>query len=347
MLWLKAEHKKQTTTALEAAATLTKPPLNLFSRFSPLKVRLEHRELASSYSAYVSPVGSDPGPVGSPAAGDGLGIDVHHLVFSYDPTAVSKETQQPFRYLEGQSVSFVNLRDTRNKQTETPVSVSKPRLYSVASSPLAPDEGLPHSFSLCVKRHRYRDVNGQGDPSKDGLCSSLLCSAPIGTEFEVGGPVGASLLLPQDRDVPLVFACTGTGVAPLRSFLRRIVAEGRPGPVLAYVGAATAASLPYAREWAALQKLLPPSLLRLQFALSREAQAPDGGRLYVQHLMERDGDMLLQLLHEGAFVYICGRKDMLPPIKAALQAAAARNNLDSAAFFKSLIAAKRWRAEVY
>lgn len=67
----------------------------------------------------------------------------------------------------------------------------------------------------------------------------------------------------------------------------------------------------------------------------------------MQHLMERDGDMLLQLLHEGAFVYICGRKDMLPPIKAALQAAAARNNLDSAAFFKSLIAAKRWRAEVY
>lgn len=41
--------------------------------------------------------------------------------------------------------------------------------------------------------------------------------------------MGASLLLPEDREVPLIFACTGTGVAPLRSFMRRIAFEGRPG----------------------------------------------------------------------------------------------------------------------
>lgn len=119
-----------------------------FSRFSPLKVRLEHRELASNYSAYVSPERSDPttpaGSMGSPAEG----IDVHHLLFSYDPTTVSQETQQPFRYLEGQSVSFVNLTDTRKHQADAPAAVPKPRLYSVASSPLAPEEGFPHSFAL-------------------------------------------------------------------------------------------------------------------------------------------------------------------------------------------------------
>lgn len=63
--------------------------------------------------------------------------------------------------------------------------------------------------------------------------------------------------------------------------------------------------------------------------------------------MERDGDKLLRLLHDGALMYICGRKDMLPPIKAALQAAAVRSNLDFTSFFKTLIASKRWRVEVY
>ncbi|CDI75483.1 ferredoxin NADP+ oxidoreductase, putative [Eimeria praecox] len=187
-----------TAAARQAAAGPARPPLNLFSRFSPLKVRLEHRELASNYSAYVSPLGSDPRTsgvsVGSSGGGEDVGIDVHHLVFSYDPTVVSPETQQPFRYLEGQSVSFVNLRDARSKQTETPAPVSKPRLYSVASSLLAPDEGLQHSFSLCVKRHRYRDADGQEDPSRDGLCSSLLCSAPIGTEFEVAGNASSAAI---------------------------------------------------------------------------------------------------------------------------------------------------------
>ncbi|CDJ35937.1 ferredoxin NADP+ oxidoreductase, putative [Eimeria mitis] len=353
----KRSHKEETPHTCESSIHLLPSVLFCFSfsRLSPLKVRLEHRELASSYSAYESPAGSDPGiALGSdpgPSAGSvgspGGGIDVHHLVFSYDPSVVSAETQQPFRYLEGQSVSFVNLTDTRQQQKETPVSVAKPRLYSVASSPLAPEQGLKHSFSLCVKRHRYRGADGEEDPSKDGLCSSLLCSAPIGTEFEVAGPVGASLLLPEDPNVPIIFACTGTGVAPLRSFMRRIVAQGRSGPVIAYVGAATAASTPYKREWTALQQQLPPSLLQLHFALSREANAPDGGRLYVQHLMERDGDLLLRLLREGAPLYLCGRKDMVPPIKGAIQAACLRHQVDFASFFKSLISSKRWKVEVY
>ncbi|CDJ39945.1 ferredoxin NADP+ oxidoreductase, putative [Eimeria tenella] len=339
-----------TRTQIRASGGPANAPFNLFSRSAPLKVHLEHREPAAVYTAY----GEVGGPLASPMECRGAsgseaepGDEVYHLVFSYDPSALSGKTQGPFRYLEGQSVSFVNLKDQREGQVQSGAPPPKPRLYSVASSPLCPDKGLQHSFSLCVKRHRYRAPDGRFDPCKDGLCSSLLCTAPIGTEFEVAGPVGASLLLPEDRDAPLIFACTGTGAAPLRSFLRRVFAERRNGPVVAYIGAAKAASTPYAREWEALQQLLPPSQLQLRFAYSREMKAPDGGRLYVQHLMEADGDELLRLFEEGALMYVCGRKDMLPPIKAALQAAAQNNNVDFSSFFKSLIASKRWRAEVY
>ncbi|KAL8449885.1 hypothetical protein Emed_002848 [Eimeria media] len=268
----------------------------------------------------------------------------YHLVFSYDPSDLSPKDGGPFRYLEGQSVSFFLKDRTPGAPDQGP---PKPRLYSVASSPLAPELGLKHSFSLCVRHHRYWSPDGARDPSKDGLCSSSLCTAPLGSQFDVGGPVGAALLMPEDASVPLIFACTGTGVAPLRSFLRRLSVAPRDGPLIAYVGAGNAATAPYAREWRHLERQLPQDKLNLRFAFSREMKNKEGGKLYVQDLIEEDGEKLLQLLSAGGIMYTCGRKDMVAPIKAALQAAAEKNNLSFDSFFKELIATKRWRTEVY
>ncbi|KAL8272015.1 hypothetical protein Esti_004139 [Eimeria stiedai] len=314
-----------------------------FTRSSPLKVRLVHRELSSEYSAY-SP--SDEGPPlgASTCAGRGGAQQqphenfAYHLVFSYDPADLSKKDGGPFRYLEGQSVSFF-VRDRRpGVPDEGP---PKPRLYSLASSPLAPELGFKHSFSLCVRHHRYWGPDGERDSLKDGVCSSSLCTAALGSEFDVGaGPVGSSLLMPEDASVPLIFACTGTGVAPLRSFLRRLSVAPRAGPLVAYVGAGDAATAPYAREWGHLQNLLPPDNLSLCFAFSREVRNKHGGRLYVQDLIQEDGEKLLQLLAAGGIMYTCGRKDMVPPIKAALQAALGKSNVPFDSFFKQLIATK-------
>lgn len=65
----------------------------------------------------------------------------------------------------------------------------------------------------CVKRHRYRSADGQGDSSKDGLCSSLLCSSPIGTEFEVGGKGQREEFTPAPFAVPAAAVGTIAGNA--------------------------------------------------------------------------------------------------------------------------------------
>ncbi|KAL8439853.1 hypothetical protein Efla_004379 [Eimeria flavescens] len=319
-----------------------------YTRTRPLKVRLVHRELASQYSAYSAFLPASEWPEVSRQLKEGTTREeaTYHLVFSYDPAAaVSAAGILPFRYLEGQSVAFFNLPGRRGVQQQE--RTDKPRLYSVASSLAAPELGLANGFSLCVRHHLYWGPDGKRDASKDGLCSASLCTAPLGSEFDVGGPIGAALLMPEEPERPLLFVCTGTGVAPLRSFLRRITAEKRKSPVTAYIGAPTAATTPYAREWQQLQRLLPNDLLRLHFAHSREMKNAGKGKLYVQHLIERDGDELLRLLEAGAIMYACGRKDMLPPIKAALQAAAARNNVHFDAFFRQLLTRKQWRTEVY
>lgn len=124
-----------------------------FTRDAPLRVRLEHRELASHFSAYEAPreglLRETPrGPWGAPGAPGVPGGDVYHLVFSYDPSAVSARGKGSFRYLEGQSVSFVSIIDNRQQQQQKQQQPVKPRLYSIASSPAAPELGLKHFFSL-------------------------------------------------------------------------------------------------------------------------------------------------------------------------------------------------------
>ena len=77
------------------------------------------------------------------------------------------------------------------------------RLYSIASS-----NNEHHTFELFIKR-----VEG-------GVGSLFLTTSPIGTPVECVGPAGLFTL----RNTPLnkVFMTTGTGFAPVRSFLQSL-----------------------------------------------------------------------------------------------------------------------------
>merc|ERR1711869_67492 len=50
---------------------------------------------------------------------------------------------------------------------------------------------------------------------------------------------------------------------------------------------------------------------RVDYALSREQQNKDGGKMYIQDKVEEYGEEVFQLLQEGAIIYFCGLKGML------------------------------------
>jgi ferredoxin--NADP+ reductase len=239
------------------------------------------------------------------------------------------------QYIEGQSLSVIP--PGSNPKTGKP---HKPRLYSIASTRYG-DALNGNTVSLCVRRALYEDpVTGLEDPTKAGVCSNFLCDSTPGTIVNVAGPVGKTMLLPQDAGDPdwvkkdLIMVATGTGIAPFRGFMRRLFLENTvarhmyQGTAWLVLGVPTTGSLLYADEWNEIlwnqqqkeeKELETSSAFRANFAISREMQNAEGGKLYVQDVLAHHADELFhKLLNEGAVMYFCGLKGMMPGILESL-----------------------------
>jgi ferredoxin--NADP+ reductase len=100
-----------------------------------------------------------------------------------------------------------------------------PRLYSIASTRYG-DLLIGTTVSLCVRRAEYYDpATGLVDPSKKGACSNFLCDTQPGDTISVAGPVGKTMLLPEDPKKEIIMVATGAGFAPFRGFMHRLFME--------------------------------------------------------------------------------------------------------------------------
>ena len=91
-----------------------------------------------------------------------------------------------------------------------------------------------------------------------------------------------------------------------------------------------------------------PGQLKVDYAISREMTNPfDGGKMYVQHVMQQNAQELFQRLDNGASCYFCGLKGMMPPILETLEQVAAEQGLDWDAKLKEWKANHQWHVEVY
>jgi Oxidoreductase NAD-binding domain len=63
-----------------------------------------------------------------------------------------------------------------------------------------------------------------------------------------------------------------------------------------------------------LQEILAtyPKQFRLDYALSREQKNSRGGKMYIQDKVEEYSDEVFDLLNNGAHIYFCGLKGMMP-----------------------------------
>lgn len=143
--------------------------------------------------------------------------------------------------------------------------------------------------TLCVRRATYWDEEmGAEDPAKKGVCSNYLCDAPPGTKLKLTGPAGKVMLMPESKpEADIIMVATGTGIAPYRSFLRRLFTEQTPardnfkGLAWLFLGVANSDSLLYDAEWQTMKKEFPDNF-RLDYALSREQNNKAGGKMYIQ-----------------------------------------------------------------
>jgi ferredoxin--NADP+ reductase len=254
-----------------------------------------------------------------------------------------------FHYMEGQSLSVIppGVDPKTNK-------AHKPRLYSIASTRYG-DLLDGTTVSLCVRRAEFWDASTDAvDPSKEGICSNFLCSAVAGETVQVAGPVGKTMVLPDDPTTDIIMVATGTGIAPFRAFLHRLFMENTmarhqfQARAWLILGVPVTGGLLYPQEFAAMQQMAAsPEQLQITYAISREMTNQQGGKLYVQDVLAEQADALFDRLEHGAHIYFCGLKGMMPGILKALEQVATTKGLDWSTTLKRYQANHQWHVEVY
>ena len=215
-----------------------------------------------------------------------------------------------------------------------------PRLYSIASSPLAhPDE-----VHLTVAAVRYQTHGRQ----RKGVCSTYLADlVKPGDITPIFVQPNKNFRLPQDGSAPVIMVGPGTGVAPFRAFVEHRAALGTTGKNWLFMGDQHYLyDFLYQLEWQ--EHLKNGTLNRLDVAFSRDQ--PE--KIYVQHRMLDQAKDLFDWLEQGAHFYVCGDATrMAADVHETLitivaeQAAISREAAES--YVENLKKTKRYQRDVY
>jgi len=263
---------------------------------------------------------------------------VNHITFDL------KESDPFLNYVEGQSIGIMPAGEDANGKPH------KLRLYSIASTRHG-DDFNGNTVSLCVRQLQY-EKDGE---TINGVCSTYLCDIKPGDKVKITGPVGKEMLLPDEEDANIVMLATGTGIAPMRAYLRRMFEATEKeknkwnfkGKAWLFMGAPKSANLLYEED---LQRYLAdnPDNFKYTKAISREQQNTKGGRMYIQdRVLESANELFNMIEDEKTHIYLCGLKGMEPGIDEAMTKAAEEKGLNWSELRPQLKKAGRWHVETY
>jgi len=319
-------------------------PWNLFSPKAPLKATV---------------VANDVQPQTLTQRSDDPNWETVHVTFDHEGK---------FPYLEGQSLGMIA--PGPDKKGESP---AKLRLYSIASSAVGDNESS-NTVSLCVKRlvqvdgkHANREV-GEDRPDKAGTCfpqsrvyrgvsSNYVADLSPGDEVLITGPTGAEMLLPKDPEANIIMLATGTGIAPMRGYLRLLFndeAGAAPdasrkfkGTAWLFLGVPRSSSILYDDEHQAYKADFPEQF-RYDYAVSREQTNAAGEKMYIQKKMAEYAEDLWELMQSPkTHVYMCGLKGMEKGMQEVFGPLAESKGVVWDDFAKAMKKAKRYHVEVY
>ncbi|KAJ4421209.1 hypothetical protein N0V85_000302 [Neurospora sp. IMI 360204] len=204
------------------------------------------------------------------------------------------------------------------------VTKLQPRYYSISSSSLEQPKKI--SITAVVES---TELPGRDDPFRGVATNYLLAlkqkqngdpePCPFGLSYEITGPRNkydgihvpvhvrhSNFKLPSDPSKPIICIGPGTGVAPMRGFIRERVQQAKNGEnvgkTLLFFGCRKSTEdFMYKDEWEEAKEILGDNF-ELITAFSREGPK----KVYVQHRLKERAEEINQLLEQKAYFYVCG-----------------------------------------
>lgn len=188
----------------------------------------------------------------------------------------------------------------------------KPRYYSISSSPKVDEKRL----SITVAVVKGKAWSGRGEYA--GVASNYLCGLQEGEEVACFlHQAQGGFELPPSPEIPMIMIGPGTGIAPFRGFIQARGEWHNEGKQLGEAHLYFGCRHPHEDDlyYDEMQLAAQKGLVTIHRAYSRYEEH----KVYVQHLIKKDGVKLIEWLDQGAYLYICGDgKVMAPDVEAAL-----------------------------
>ncbi|KAF2658340.1 cytochrome P450 reductase 2 [Lophiostoma macrostomum CBS 122681] len=246
----------------------------------------------------------------------------------------------------------------------------QPRYYSISSSSVISPRRIAITALVVNKA-----IPSTPDSTIQGLTSNYLLSATklpsnssiptpsfqhfASPEVESGKVYAhirkSKFKLPITSSTPLILIAAGTGFAPFRAFLAeraKLHAIGKPvGKILLFFGCRSAdTDYIYRDELAHIQASLGEDKLEIVTAFSREAGS--GKKVYVQDRVEERSAQVLEMLEQGANMYICGKAAMAREVDGKIEEAKAKKGdglgeAEVKAWTDALKKRGKWKADVW
>jgi NADPH-ferrihemoprotein reductase len=238
----------------------------------------------------------------------------------------------------------------------------QPRYYSISSSSVISPRKIAIT-ALVVNK----ELPGDSAVTIPGLTSNYLLSTsklkantglpsltyrPIGQNGKILAHVRKSKFkLPITSSTPLILISAGTGFAPFRAFLQeraKLHMIGKPvGKILLFFGCRNQEDFIYREETEKIQHQLGDKF-EMIIAFSREGS---NEKVYVQERVAEHASKVLEMLEEGANMYICGKASIAKAVDAKLEDAASKarqlSEVEAKAWAEALKRRGKWRADVW
>lgn len=176
------------------------------------------------------------------------------------------------------------------------------------------DNAVRRSYSIASVNHNDNTFDMLIEVFPEGKGAQYLANKSVGESIELIIPFGRFVLQPEYQNEPQIFIATGSGIAPVKPMIERIISENPSNRIELFWGIRYAEQLCWLDEFAQLKDRAEN--FNTYITLSKPSEDWSGlkGRV-TQHLTDFATHTSLP---DSAHFYLCGGKQMITEITAIL-----------------------------